>query len=819
MRTKLILLFLVVILLCSLQAQSGTSIKRKVIIGGDYNYPPYEFINDKSMPDGYNVELSRAICNQLNWEPEFRLAKWALVRQWLDAGEIDLVQGMAFSVDRARIMFLSDSHAQTWRSIFVRKGSKINRVDDILNATVVLQQGDIASEYLKGVDFKGVLIEVPTQEDALRLLDSGEYDAAIVNHMNGMYIIKTYKLKHLKSLPYNILQKEYCYAAKDQQLIDEINNALIILNKSGQLRLIQEKWFGRMESGFAAGMPLNRLNIIIFIFALLVVLGLIAAMAIFRAKYKFSSKALAAELNNKHGIEKELEREYSIFVRGPVILYKMQFDSLTTLMISDNVDQWGYTVDEILSLEEGFIGIVFPEDRDRYLAHSEEPTLHEYSVKRFRILTKSGEIRWVLDYATYMDSSKYKHLIYGYMLDITSQKNLEEQLVISKEKAESANIAKTHFLANMSHEIRTPLNGIMGFVQVLMQMNATPEQKEYYEIMYSSGRNLMKIVNDIIDFSKIESGKLDLISSDFNFRYLINDIQKPFMLNNKKPELQIDSKINERIPNVLFGDQLRLKQILINLLQNAVKFTEIGFVELSADVYTINEHDIRLLFCVSDSGIGIDPQKQQDIFDNFSQADPLITSKYGGTGLGLSIVKRLIELMSGFIWVESEPGKGSSFFFILPFALQGERTAPVIEQPVHPEIKLQNLPNLEVLLVEDEPINQAVTKKQLESWNVRVTLAANGQEALDLCNLHRYHAILMDIQMPVMDGITATQSLRLHEISQGIHTPIIAFTAAALVGDRERFLECGMDDYIAKPIEMNELYAILQKYAPPPIYK
>jgi len=201
MRTKLILLFLVVILLCSLQAQSGTSIKRKVIIGGDYNYPPYEFINDKSMPDGYNVELSRAICNQLNWEPEFRLAKWALVRQWLDAGEIDLVQGMAFSVDRARLMFLSDSHAQTWRSIFVRKGSKINRVDDILNATVVLQQGDIASEYLKGVDFKGVLIEVPTQVDALRLLDSGEYDAAIVNHMNGKYIIKTYKLKHLKTLP------------------------------------------------------------------------------------------------------------------------------------------------------------------------------------------------------------------------------------------------------------------------------------------------------------------------------------------------------------------------------------------------------------------------------------------------------------------------------------------------------------------------------------------------------------------------------------------------------------------------------------------
>jgi len=189
----------------------------------------------------------------------------------------------------------------------------------------------------------------------------------------------------------------------------------------------------------------------------------------------------------------------------------------------------------------------------------------------------------------------------------------------------------------------------MGFVQVLMQLDASAEQKEYYEIMYSSGRSLMKIVNDIIDFSKIESGKLDLITSDFNLRYLINDIQKPIIINSKKPQLQIKSKVNDRIPNVLYGDQLRLKQVLINLLQNAVKFTEEGFVEISVDIYTITHRDIRLLFCVSDSGIGIDPQKQQDIFDNFSQADPLITSKYGGSGLGLSIVKRLVELMSGFI--------------------------------------------------------------------------------------------------------------------------------------------------------------------------
>jgi len=345
-----------------------------------------------------------------------------------------------------------------------------------------------------------------------------------------------------------------------------------------------------------------------------------------------------------------------------------------------------------------------------------------------------------------------------------------------------------------------------------MQMEATPEQHEFYNIMYSSGRSLMKIINDILDFSKIESGKLELINSDFNPRLLIEDTMKSFVYNNKNPDLEIRCLINDQVPNVLNGDQLRLKQVLMNLLQNAIKFTEKGFVEVRTDIYTQSDTDIRLLFSVSDSGIGIDPRKQKDIFDNFTQGDALITSKYGGTGLGLSIVKRLVELMNGFIWVESEQEKGSSFFFILPFAKAVEQPA-LVSQHSHPELKLQALPGMQVLLVEDEPINQAVTRRQLESWEIKVSIAANGQEALDLCAQNSYHAILMDVQMPVMDGITATKTLRLREISKGVHTPIIAFTAAAMVGDRERFLESGMDDYIAKPIDMNMLYALLHKYA------
>lgn len=813
MRHKAVVFLVFLLAILVLSAQESTTSRGKIVIAGDFNFPPYEFLNRESLPDGYNVELSRAICRQLNLEPEFRLAKWSLVLQWLNEGKVDLVQGMAFSIDRAKIMYFSDAHAQTWRSIFVRKGSSYKSAKDIMTATVVMQKGDIANDFLKRVNFTGTVVNVPTQEDALKLLDSGEYDACIVNHMNGLHIIKKDKLTNLVSLPDRIQQKEYCFASKNLELIEQINQALLVISQSGQLAMIQSKWFGDTANQSSSNFLSGNLKWFTIVLSLLLALAL-ATIGILYKKLQTKNKELSSELEIRAGIETELMREYNIFVRGPVVLYKMQTDTFRLHMISENVDQWGYTVDEMLTLGERFTDLIFSEDREKYVQLTLDSQQPEFSIKRYRVLTKSGDFRWVLDYSTSFINNNIGKMSYGYIMDITSQKNLEAQLMESKEKAEASSMAKSHFLANMSHEIRTPLNGIMGFLQVLMQMQASTEQKEYYEIMYSSGRNLMKIINDILDFSKIESGKLDLILNIFNPRSLIEDTVKPFIMQNNKPALEIKYHISERIPNVLKGDQLRLKQVIVNLLQNAVKFTDAGYVEVVVDIYTIGEKDIRLLFSVIDTGIGIDPRKQEDIFDNFSQADSLIASRYGGTGLGLSIVKRLVELMSGFIWVESEPGKGSSFFFILPFALSYDDLHSDTSSTIQAETKLSSFTGMKVLIVEDEPINQIVTRTQLEGWNIEVTIAANGEQALELSKLHRFDAILMDIQMPVMDGITATQTIRLREIESGIHTPIIAFTAAALVGDRERFIECGMDDYIAKPIDMAQLHRILAKYAP-----
>jgi CheY-like chemotaxis protein/ABC-type amino acid transport substrate-binding protein/nitrogen-specific signal transduction histidine kinase len=811
---KRAILGLLISCLCLGLFSQTTIPKRTVVIGGDADYPPYEYINSQGLPDGYNVELSREIAKVLNWEPVFRMGKWALVMDWLQDGSIDVVQGMAFSVERAKTSTFSSAHTITWRAIFVRKGSNILSANDIMNKSVAIQQDDVAGEYLKQQGFTGTLSQLPSQEIALKLLNNGDFDACIANFTIGMYVVRELGLQDIKVLPQRIHQRDYCFASLDPQLISHIDEALHLLSKNGTLDALHAKWFdaGFSSSGFSQSLP-----VILIVVSILFVLMLSSALFLYRG-YNQRKRRMELELQELRDAADKSQKELNVwredFARGPVVLYKCAFKPFRVIYISQNVTKWGISPEEALAEDGSFRDLIFSEDREYVLGRSQSLLVGEEAALYYRVVNKAGEMCWVLDFCRLMPSPGTQDLcLYGYLIDITDQKKLEAQNLESKEKAEAANIAKSHFLANMSHEIRTPLNGITGFLQVLMQMEASDQQREIFDIMYSSSRNLLKIINDILDFSKIESGKMELMISDFNLRYLVSDIIKQFDHQIKREGLVMGYSIEESIPDVLKGDQLRLKQILINLMQNAVKFTERGKIEIITEVYTRSDTEIRLLIRVKDSGIGINPTKQQDIFDNYTQADVSITSKYGGTGLGLAIVKRLVELMHGFIWVESESGKGSCFFIILPFATYDEipEQAPVQEHFFVPSgSKLRG----RILLVEDERINQIVTIRQLQTWGLQVDLANNGAEALSMHSLKPYDLILMDIQMPVMDGITATAKIRDQEIGMGIYTPIIAFTASALLGDRERFLAAGMDEYIAKPIDAAELFDIISRLLP-----
>lgn len=817
-RTAILVCVIVLFAVTSLWCQEPTTSRKTVIVGGDYNFPPFEYKDDSETPAGYNIELIEAIAQVMGFEVEFRLGKWAKVKEWLDRGEIDLIEGMAYSPERTQKYDFSMPHSETWRSFFVRKNSKIKSVKDMLNASVVLQEGDIAIEYLNAINFKGTRFFTPSQEEALELLSTGKFDVAIVTLQHGMYLKKKHKLNNLKPIEQPFAPRFYCFAVNknNTKLLNEFNTGLSILKESGKFNQIQDKWLGDSYYNNLSRKLFIKKILYVVVPLFLVLLGALIWVWFLRRQISRKSLALQHELESRLKFESELNREYKMFVNGPVIVYKLQSDPNIISYISDNIRQFGYDPKDLILHNKYFADMIFSEDKDRVMEQFSKDLSegNEFSAKQYRIITASGQISWVFDYTLIVREFDDTCWFYGYMLDITAQKTLEAELLEAKEKAETANIAKGHFLSNISHEIRTPLNGIIGFIQVLLNTRLTTEQKEYMDMINTSGKNLMKIVNDILDFSKMESGKLDLIVTDFNPRYLIEDVIKSFSSGQQKLSVDLRMRVSEKLPSIIYGDMMRLRQILMNLMQNALKFTESGFIEITADVYNQHDDEMRLLFSVKDTGIGIDPMKQRDIFENFIQADPAITRKYGGTGLGLSIVKKLVSIMGGFIWVESEPNKGSSFFFILNFKTKAA-DRPKFEQLIdESEEERAPLPKLRILLVEDEPINQLVTRKQLERWNLDVKIAGNGREATEIMLDYPFDCVLMDIQMPEMDGVTATGIIREREAGSDIHIPIIAFTAAAMAGDRERFLDSGMDDYIAKPIDIEQLYRILKNIQP-----
>lgn len=387
------------------------------------------------------------------------------------------------------------------------------------------------------------------------------------------------------------------------------------------------------------------------------------------------------------------------------------------------------------------------------------------------------------------------------------QEQAISQLISAREEAEQANRAKSDFLAMMSHELRTPMNGVLGMLQLLETTEQTREQAEYTALATESTEHLLKVINDILDFSRIERGALELECIPFNLLELVQGSALVFQHSAQQRGLALELQIQAGLENIeVCGDPTRIRQILVNLLGNALKFTEEGAIHLSLEWQAL-DHDVLWLTCaVHDSGIGISPERLEHMFDAFQQADSSISRRYGGTGLGLAIARTLAERMGGTLQAESKEGSGSTFTLEIPLPFQ--------QSPAHRQqtagAAAPVAAGQEILLVEDNPVNQTVIEAMLRSLGYRVTLVADGIQAVRSAERQRYDAILMDCRLPVLDGYSATREIRAQE--NGRQVPIIALTANALQGDRENCLQAGMNDYLAKPFKRAELQRILQRW-------
>lgn len=504
----------------------------------------------------------------------------------------------------------------------------------------------------------------------------------------------------------------------------------------------------------------------------------------------------------ENALKQSEQQVRSLIENIPGITYRcLPNQDWKTLFMSDACESvTGYPVSDFTKPGSArtFHQITHPDDRDRIRKEVDRAVFEKRTFTlEYRIFHKNGEIKWLWENGSGVFGGNGEVLFLdGVILDITERRSIEEALRKAKEKAELAAISKTSFLANMSHEIRTPMNAILGFTEVLLSDNLEKNQRNHLETVKSSAKSLLRLLNDILNTAKLEKGAVELETMDFSLFKLVAELKSTLGLSARKKNLDFEVLQEEGLPEFYSGDSLRIRQILMNLIGNSVKFTDKGKV-----TFKISRENGNLHFAIQDTGIGIQADRLDKIFEPFTQADVSTTRRFGGTGLGTTICKQLTELMGGQIWAESTLGQGSTFHVLLPLPLGKPRI----------EYKAQNgvkLPPLRILVVDDVEKNTELVRLLLENLGHTVSTAFNGEEAVKKVTAGSFDLVLMDVQMPGLDGRQATKVIRMHEAEENLSkVPILALTASVFEEDKNSAKDSGMDGFVSKPVDLEQMLA------------
>lgn len=773
----------------------------------DNNYPPFIFKAPDGKLQGILVDQWWLWQQKTGVKVELYALDWVEAQRRMDAGEFDVIDTLFKTEERLKKYDFTPPYQQIEQPVFF--ASEIDGIKDVSSLqgfTVAVKEGGAIIGFLREQGITS-LATYPSYEAIIRAAKDHKVSVFSVDQPAAVYFLHKYGLvDRFKKTP-SLYTGQFHRAVKkgDQELLALVNNGFNRISED-ELSQIQRIWSGEQLNGrFKWTYPL-------------IGIGIIAAVVLLLGGSNLGLRRLVAKRTKALRKNEELFRE--LVQQSDSIILRWSRDGTITFVNDYGLYFFGFEANELIgrNLCDTILSPSRYDGRNqREMLDNIFVDIEQYRTMLYQNVRKNGEKVWITWNNRPMfddDNTAVEMLSAG--SDVTALKETEaallenrQELDRARQQAEAANEAKSLFLANMSHEIRTPLNAVIGINSLLVERVEAGELKELAHDAMAAANNLLDIISDVLDLSKIEAGKLSLVSVPFEPRLVVNQLERMFGLLAQEKGITLEISLAASLPSPLAGDPARIQQIGVNLLGNAIKFTEKGTVRLEVTGRALGDDQVELALKVTDSGKGISAENIERIFNPFVQEDLSTTRKFGGTGLGLTISRRLAEMMGGTLTVSSIPDQGSTFTCtVLCSTCSSMPKQPAEKRAARDQV----CRSLRILVAEDAVVNRKMMEALLRMERHRARFVENGRDAVAAWREESFDLILMDIQMPEMDGLQATEEIRQAEADSGRHIPIIALTAYAMSGDKDRFLEAGMDGYLAKPITVDQLRELLLGY-------